>query len=79
MRLPLAGSRSTARRLAEGVWRRLEPGDDESQEAAARFEDDEAVAAASSPPGPPDAAARIDAARARLRATIAPPSDDADR
>jgi hypothetical protein len=78
MRSPLAGRRAAARRLAEEVRRRLDPTDEEHRGALARSED-AAPAASSAPPGPLDPAARIDAARARLRATIEPPPDDADR
>lgn len=87
MRPPLAGKRAAARRLAEEVRRRLEPvervlpvrlpgfGQDSSAVAPAA-----AGEAPASSPSPEDAAARIDAARERLRATIEPPAerDDAD-
>lgn len=68
MRPPLAGKREAARRLAAGLRQRL--GLSDAQDPAP-FE----------PPPPPvtgeQAAHRIDAARARLRATITPPEDEA--
>jgi hypothetical protein len=74
MRPPLAGKREAARRLAERARGRLgplervlpakQPGPDGARERV--------VVA------PEDAAARIDAARARLRATIEPPAEDRD-
>ena len=82
MRPPLAGKRAAARRLAEEVRRRLEPvervlpvrlpgfGQDAPQASAAT-----AGEAPSRSPSPEDVAARIDAARERLRATIEPPAD----
>lgn len=67
MRPPLEGRRTAARRLAADVRRRLGLAD---PEPAGPIE----------PPPPPvtgeQAAHRIDAARARLRATITPPEDD---
>jgi hypothetical protein len=60
----LGGRRDAARRLAGGVWRLF------------------GLSGAATAPGPPpsaegdEAAARIDAARERLRSTIAAPDDD---
>ncbi len=70
MRPPLAGKRAAALRLAEQVRRRLKP--------VERVNAAPSVRAAATPPAPAphDAAARIDAARERLRATIVPPSDE---
>ncbi len=85
MRPPLAGKRAAARRLAEQVRRRLEPvervlpvrlpGFEAGGERAQAAVPDERAAA---PPAPEDAAARIDAARERLRATIEPPAAEPD-
>jgi len=86
MRPPLAGRRAVALRLAGELRRRLEPvervlpvrlpgfGTAEEPPVAGT----ERGAAASGPvgPAPEDAAARIDAARERLRATIDPPDDN---
>lgn len=79
MRPPLAGKRSAARRLAGELRRRLEPierllpvtlpGAGSASEPAGERGPGRAA------PAPEDAAARIDAARARLRATIEPPAD----
>ena len=87
MRPPLAGKRAAARRLAEQVRRRLEPvervlpvklpggagraGGSSSHAGPER-------AARAPGPAPEDAAARIDAARRRLRATIEPPAERED-
>jgi hypothetical protein len=64
--LPLRGSREAARRLAGDVWRWFglsgNPGTPGSLPSASAGE---------------DAAARIDAARERLRSTIAAPDDEA--
>ena len=72
MRPPLAGKRAAARRLAQEVRRRLpgSQGGDRDQAAPSP--------AARSEPTPEEAAARIDAARARLKATIEPPAADPD-
>lgn len=75
MRPPLAGKREAARRLAERARGRLGP--------LERVLPVPAHAPTAAPkereqPTPEDAAARIDAARARLRATIEPPADDRD-
>ena len=72
MRPPLAGRRAAARRLAGDLRRRLGAADaDGDAEPAAPQE-------APQPPVTPEQAAhRLDAARARLRSTIAPPDDDA--
>ncbi len=71
MRPPLAGKRATARRLAEQLRRRLK--------APERVDAAPAVHTAAEPatptPTPQDAAARIDAARERLRATIVAPME----
>lgn len=70
MRPPLAGKRAAARRLAEEVRRWLpgmQGGERERVAPAVRSE-----------PTPEEAAARIDAARARLKATIEPPAADPD-
>jgi hypothetical protein len=67
VRPPRSGKRDAARKLAGGLRRKLgmpETGPPPPQEAP-------------EPPMTPDQAAhRIDAARARLRSTIAPPDDD---
>ena len=66
MSLPLRSSRDAARRVAGDVWRWFglsgTPATPASAPSAAAGE---------------DAAARIDAARQRLRSTIAAPDDDA--
>ena len=81
MRPPLAGKRAAARRLAGDLRRRLEPAERllpvklpgyEAQTGGAAAEPAKAAVA------PEDAVARIDAARERLRATIAPPEDERD-
>lgn len=73
MRPPLAGRRAAGRRLAEQVRRRLQSVQQvlPVKRAAAAPEQAAAVPA----PTPDDAAARIDAARERLRATIEPPAE----
>jgi hypothetical protein len=67
VRPPLAGRREAARRLAGDLRRRLGLADTEPAPPQA-------------PPAPPvtgeQAAHRIDAARARLRATITPPQEE---
>lgn len=73
MRPPLAGKRAAARRLAEQVRRRLpvfDGGGERVQAVPAQ--------AAAAAPTPEDAAARIDAARARLRASIEAPVEPDD-
>jgi hypothetical protein len=83
MRPPLAGRREAARRVADEVLRRLAPvervlrvpalgGRRRAAEVPAAEEPVVAPVAVT----PEDAAARIDAARARLRARIEPPADD---
>jgi|GEM_PF-2617223 len=77
MRPPLAGRRAAGRRLAEQVRRRLLSVQrvlPEKRAAAAAPEQAAAVPA----PTPEDAAARIDEARERLRATIEPPAEHDD-
>jgi hypothetical protein len=69
MKPPLSGRRDAARRLAGDLRRRLgmpDAGPPPPQEAPAP------------PMDPEQAAHRIDAARARLRSTIAAPDDDAE-
>jgi hypothetical protein len=86
MRPPLAGKRAAARRLAEEVRRRLEPVErvlPVRLPGGGRAVDGAAVDAAGErcgegEPSAEDAAARIDAARERLRATIEPPADPGD-
>ena len=90
MRPPLAGRRAAARRLAEEVRRRLEPVERLLPVRLPGFEpearpspDAASVGAPPSPASSPshspeDVAARIDAARERLRATIEPPADRDD-
>ena len=82
MRPPLAGKRAAARRLAEEVRRRLEPVErvlPVRLPGFAQVASRDAAAASPSPsPSPEDVAARIDAARERLRATIEPPADPED-
>ena len=84
MRPPLAGKRAAARRLAQDVRRRLEPVErmlpvrlpgagDPPQSPRAGGDRGGRPA-----PTPEETAARIDAARARLRATIEPPPEDGD-
>lgn len=79
MRPPLAGKRAAARRLATQVRRRLEPVERVLPVRLPGFEDAAAPSPSPAPdrgaPAPQDAAARIDAARERLRATIEPPDD----
>jgi hypothetical protein len=85
MRPPLAGKRAAALRLAGEVRRRLEPvervlpvrlpGFGAGQQPALAKGEREAAAAQPTAPTPEDAAARIDAARERLQATIDPPGD----
>ena len=78
MRPPLAGRRAAARRLAAQVRERLEPVERvlpvrlPGFAAGERSQDDGPPEAAVTPD---DAAARIDAARERLRASIEPPGD----
>lgn len=67
MRPPLAGKRAAARRLAAQVRSRLAP----VQRVAPGMQPARPPA-----PTPEDAAARIDAARERLRASIRAPDDD---
>ena len=82
MRPPLAGKRAAARRLADEVRRRLEPVERALPVRLPGFapgtDDDSATAPppATPAPTPEETAARIDAARARLRATIEPPPED---
>lgn len=86
MRPPLAGKRAAARRLAEQVRRRLEPVERVLPVRLPGFEgggNERAEAVPAGPerepgPTPQDAAARIDAARERLRATIEPPAAEPD-
>lgn len=84
MRPPLAGKRAAARRLAEQVRRRLEPVERVLPvklpgAGSAGASSSGAVRERARPaPGPEDAAARIDAARRRLRATIEPPAERED-
>ena len=66
MSLPLRGSRDAARRVAGDVWRWFGLSGSPATPASAP-----------SAPAGEDAAARIDAARERLRSTIAAPDDDA--
>jgi hypothetical protein len=74
------------RRLAEEVRRRLEPVERVLPVKLPGYEGGERAAAGSptraaeqaAAPAPQHAAARIDAARERLRATIAPPADPHD-
>ena len=78
MRPPLAGRRAAARRLAAQVRERLEPVERVLPVKLPGFgggerpQIDRPTVAASTPD---DAAARIDAARERLRASIEPPDD----
>lgn len=87
MRPPLAGKRSAARRLAGQLRRRLEPVervlpvklpgfDGGGEHVAATLAAPDPARAPVPAPSPEDAAARIDAARERLRATIEPPPPD---
>lgn len=62
MRPPLAGKRAAARRLAAQMRRRLEPVQ-------------RVLPVSLREPTPEQAAARIDAARERLRASIDPPDE----
>lgn len=77
MRPPLAGRRAAARRLAAQVRRRLEPVERVLSLKAPRRERGAPAPGVAAPraEGPEDPAARIDAARERLRATIEPPRD----
>ena len=88
MRAPLAGKREAARRLAEEMRRRLEPLEravpirlpggppDRSGPAEELARDGSPAAPDGSRAAPEhDLAARIDAARERLRATIQPRDD----
>ncbi|CAA9498289.1 MAG: hypothetical protein AVDCRST_MAG67-1685 [uncultured Solirubrobacteraceae bacterium] len=89
MRPPLAGKRAAARRLGAQVRRRLEPVQrvlpvrrpgveaPEQQPPPSGAPGQVAAVAGAQPqePTPDDAAARIDAARERLRASIAPPDE----
>jgi hypothetical protein len=86
MRPPLAGKRSAARRLAEDVRRRLEPVERVLPVKLPGFEGRDGRADVRPAPEAAEAteraelsadelAARIDAARERLRATIEPPAD----
>ena len=73
MRPPLAGKRDAARRLAAEIRGRLglaQPGGAPPRAQAA-------PAAPAAPAALSSAAARIDAARERLRSTVAPPDDAA--
>jgi hypothetical protein len=77
MRPPLPGKRATALRLAGEIRRRLEPVERRLPVRLPGF------GGAPAQPEPAaltstseNAAARIDAARERLRATIEPPTDD---
>ena len=82
MRPPLAGKRAAARRLAEQVRRRLEPVERvlpvKLPGAPTGLPGAEERTRAAPAPAPEDAAARIDAARRRLRATIEPPAEGED-
>ena len=81
MRPPLAGRREAARRLAGEVRRLLGPVERVLPVRLPGFggADDAPQPEPRSPsPSPEEAAARIDAARARLRATIEPPADERD-
>lgn len=79
MRSPLAGRRAAARRLAEQLLGLLEPVRRAPPVRLPGTSDERATTQA--PPAAPtagaDAAARIDAARERLRADIAPRDDGA--
>jgi hypothetical protein len=83
VRPPVAGRGAAARRLAQELRRRLAPaeralpGSVAGERAAAGHEFDAPPAQADrlADPTPQDAAARIDAARKRLRATIPPPAE----
>lgn len=86
MRPPLAGRRAAARRLAAQVRLRLEPVErvlpvklpgfaDAQQQPATGTPAAGARTSAPRTPSPEDAAARIDAARVRLRASIEPPQE----
>jgi hypothetical protein len=77
MRPPLPGRRTVALRLAGEVRRRLEPVERRLPVHLPGFGGAPAAPepAALTPP-PDDTAARIDAARERLRATIEPPADE---
>lgn len=75
MRPPLAGRRAAARRLAEEVRRRLEPVERVLPVKLPGIERSSAPDVAALPEceaSPEGAAARIDAARERLRAAIEP-------
>ena len=80
MRPPLAGKRAAARRLTEDLRRRLGPIERlvpvRLPGAPRSGGGPPAPAPAPAPTDAEDAAARIDAARARLRASIDPPADD---
>lgn len=85
MRRPPAGKRAAALRLAGEVRRRLEPverllpvrlpGFGATEQPALAERERDAAAARPASPTPEEAAARLDAARERLRATIDPPGD----
>ena len=78
MRPPLPGKRAVALRLAGEVRRRLEPVERRLPVHLPGFGGAPAQPEpAALTPVPEDAAARIDAARERLRATIEPPADEA--
>lgn len=79
MRPPLQGRRDAARRLVDGVRRTaaelIAPArQDEPTEPKEQIEPTSPTAAAT--PLPADSDARIDAARARLRANVAPRDGD---
>ena len=77
MRPPLAGRRAVALRLAGEVRRRLAPVERLLPVHLPGFGGAPAHRGpAALTPAPEDAAARIDAARERLRATIEPPADE---
>jgi hypothetical protein len=76
MRPPPAGKRTVALRLAGEVRRRLESVERLLPVHLPGFGGVPAPEPAALTPAPEDAAARIDAARARLRATIEPPADE---
>lgn len=88
MRPPLAGKRAAARRLADEVRRRLEPveralpvklpGRASAATDAGGGAGRRDAPAGRAAPTADETAARIDAARARLRATIEPPPEDGD-
>ena len=75
MRPPLAGRREAVRRLAGKV---LGAKPRVSASAPDAVEEGDAAVGPAAPLGAADAAARIDAARDRLRATIEPPDAERD-